>query len=184
MRIRITVARNGREQSPQYTGPHESHPGLSPCPAAMMSHVKPSASAHPAYRCLLPSPMSASTYYPPQTYGNYSQQYPAYAGQPSQYPAQYPSPAAGQTQTPTFPYAPSPVKTSGSPQPESHNAPDLAEVNEAVASRTMQRFVSSELRHAGFDAAAPTALRRLELETVSCPYSTFFSIHATEQVQL
>ena len=60
------------------------------------------------------------------------------------------------------------VKTPGSPTFEPTGAPDLAEVNEDVALRALRRAISSELRHAGFDTAAPSAVHRLELEAVAC----------------
>ena len=70
------------------------------------------------------------------------------------------------------------AKTPGSPPPELHGAPDLAEVNENVASHAMQRLVSSELRHAGFDSALTSAVHRLELETIACQlFASFFSCH-------
>ena len=121
------------------------------------------------------SPMSAQTYYPPQAYNNYNQQYQGYAQHSAQYPPQYQQAAPGQGQPSPYPYTPnlnSPiVKTPGSPPPEPISAPDLAEVTDAVASKALQRLISSELRHAGFDSASHDALRRLEQETVACPSS-------------
>ncbi|EKM59454.1 uncharacterized protein PHACADRAFT_249954 [Phanerochaete carnosa HHB-10118-sp] len=118
--------------------------------------------------------MSAQAYYPPQTYSNYSQQYQGYAQQSTQYPAQYQQAAPGQGQPSPFPYTPSlnspTVKTPGSPPPEPIAAPDLAEVTEDVASKAMQRLISSELQHAGFNSASHAALRRLEQETTACPF--------------
>jgi hypothetical protein len=153
-------------------GPHSPWIGTSGfCATRERMYIRAPTSPRVTFSRL--STMSTSAYYPPQAYGNYPQQYQGYAPQQqsAQYPAQYQQAgtATGQSQYPYSPNANSPViKTSGSPPPEPPSAPDLAEVQDDVASRAMQRLISSELRHAGFDSAIPSALRRLELETVAC----------------
>ena len=68
-------------------------------------------------------------------------------------------------------YAPAQVKPP-SPPPEPHTAPDVPAVSSELASHALERLVSAELSHAGFDSAEPAALRRLELEVIACSFAT------------
>jgi len=45
--------------------------------------------------------------------------------------------------------------------------PDFASVTPQIASQTVQRLISSQLRDAGYEAAQPQALRRLEIEVAA-----------------
>ncbi|GBE79410.1 hypothetical protein SCP_0206080 [Sparassis crispa] len=103
--------------------------------------------------------MSAS-YYPSQAYGSYQASYPAY-------PPQNAYPSAQYVQSPTAAYSTYPTKATTPPLPESHTAPEISAVTPELASHALQRLLSCELRDAGFDAAQPTALQRLELEVVA-----------------
>ncbi|OCH93549.1 hypothetical protein OBBRIDRAFT_790074 [Obba rivulosa] len=99
------------------------------------------------------------SYYPSQTYGSYQTPYGAYPGA-NHYPSQYP-------QVPPGGYPVYQTKPPTPPPPEPHPAPDLPAVTSEVASHTLQRLLSVELRDAGFESAQPDALRRLELEIVA-----------------
>ncbi|KAI0080725.1 hypothetical protein K474DRAFT_1589213 [Panus rudis PR-1116 ss-1] len=105
----------------------------------------------------------SQSYYPTQAYAPYQTSYSAYPNQ-TQYQAQY----AAQTATPAFPpYAiGQPVKPP-SPPPERPTAPEIPAVTSEVASHVLQRLISSELRRAGFEAAQPGAIQRLELDVVA-----------------
>lgn len=104
----------------------------------------------------------SATYYPPsssQSYGSYQAPYPNHPTQ-NQYSAQF---AAQSGQSPYPGYQPS------SPAPEPISAPDIPAVTSEIGSQIIQRLISSELHQAGFDAAQPTAVLRLEQEVVTCP---------------
>lgn len=103
------------------------------------------------------------SYYPPQ-YGTIQPQYPTYPNQ-----TYYPSHSHYTSQGGHNVY-PAQQAVNHLPLPEPHTAPELSAVTDDVASRAMQRFMSSELRSAGFDSVEPSALRRLEHEVVTCPY--------------
>jgi transcription initiation factor TFIID subunit 8 len=49
--------------------------------------------------------------------------------------------------------------------------PDFASVTPQIASQTVQRLISSQLRDAGYEAAQPQALRRLEIEVAACEHA-------------
>lgn len=100
------------------------------------------------------------SYYPPQ-YGTIQPQYPTYPNQ-----TYYPSHSHYTSQGGHNVY-PAQQAVSHLPLPEPHTAPELSAVTDDVASRAMQRFMSSELRSAGFDSVEPSALRRLEHEVVT-----------------
>ncbi|KAI0728795.1 hypothetical protein C8Q72DRAFT_795098 [Fomitopsis betulina] len=105
------------------------------------------------------------SHYPPQAYGVFQPQYPAYDGQ-NHYPSQYPAQGAHVAAYPAYP----PVQARlTSPPPEPHTAPDVPAVNSELASHAIERLASAELSRAGFDSAEPAALRRLELEVAACP---------------
>jgi hypothetical protein len=98
-----------------------------------------------------------STYPQPQAYSQYSTQpFPSvnYASQPQG--AVYPS-----FQVPYGRKDPTSWIDALSPQ-------ELSGVDPETASRVMNRFISAELKHEGFDAAEPAALGRLEAEVVHC----------------
>lgn len=67
-----------------------------------------------------------------------------------------------QSYFPTFPPIQKP-----SPPPELPPPPSEA-VDGAVASQTLQKLISLELRDVGFGSAQPSALQRLEHEVVTC----------------
>jgi transcription initiation factor TFIID subunit 8 len=86
------------------------------------------------------------------------------------------------SQSPTYQF-PSPVQPNlyGYPtiQPESTpvqppaeplSAPDASFVTPRVASQAVKQLVSAQLRVAGFEAAEPAALRRLEDEVIACEF--------------
>ena len=52
---------------------------------------------------------------------------------------------------------------------------ELSAVDPEIASRAMNRAISAELKHEGFDAAEPPALSRLEAEVVHCGSYTFLT---------
>lgn len=108
------------------------------------------------------------SHYPPQAYGVFQPQYPAYNGQ-NHYPSQYPAQGAAVAAYPAYP----PVQAKPpSPPPEPHTAPDVPAVNSELASHALERLVSAELSRAGFDSAETAALQRLELEVAACPSAT------------
>jgi hypothetical protein len=96
---------------------------------------------------------------------------------PSHYPTQF-------TQTPQFPLSQNPYAALGpfqrhsrySPPPElPPPPPDLTSVDPRVASQAIERLILVGLRDAGFTAAQPVALRRLEHEVVTCEAAHFDS---------
>ncbi|KAI0040699.1 hypothetical protein FA95DRAFT_1566187 [Auriscalpium vulgare] len=108
----------------------------------------------------------------PATQSTYPQAYAAayqtpYAHYPPQ--ARYASGNYPPTQSPTasYPlYQPSPA--GGAPRADHEPAPqDLSNVDPAVASRSLDKLISFELKNEGFDAAEPAALRKLEAEVVA-----------------
>ena len=104
-----------------------------------------------------------STYYPPsQPYGSYQGTYPNYPTQ-AQYPAQFAAQSgSGSTSYPGYPPP--------SPAPEPISAPEIPAITSEIASQIIQRLISSELHHAGFDTAQPSTVLRLEQEVVACPF--------------
>ncbi|PCH41369.1 hypothetical protein WOLCODRAFT_100413 [Wolfiporia cocos MD-104 SS10] len=104
------------------------------------------------------------SHYPPQAYGAYQAQYPAYVNQ-SHYPPQYPAP--NQQASVGYPVYPPAQPKSATPPPEPFTAPEITAVNSDVASHALQKLISLELRDAGFDSAQPAALHRLELEVIA-----------------
>ncbi|KAL4241259.1 Transcription initiation factor TFIID subunit 8 [Abortiporus biennis] len=114
------------------------------------------------------------SYYPSQSYGSYQTPYPAYPSQTS-YSAQYPQAQPSQSSVPLYQ---SPVpKTSSSPPPELPAAPDLPAVTPQVASDSIRKLLSAELRHAGFDSAEPYAMHRLEMEVIAFVEKVFKFAH-------
>ncbi|KIY61716.1 hypothetical protein CYLTODRAFT_427391 [Cylindrobasidium torrendii FP15055 ss-10] len=57
-------------------------------------------------------------------------------------------------------------QTAPPPPPPAPPTPPPASVSPAAASKAIQRFISSELKYAGFDSTHPTALETLEKEVV------------------
>jgi len=78
------------------------------------------------------------------------------------YPSHYAHPPAIQQQPVQFHKQPPPVQHKLPPPP-----PDLSSVTPQIASQTIQRLISAQLRDAGYEAAQPQALRRLESEVVA-----------------
>ncbi|CAL1701677.1 unnamed protein product [Somion occarium] len=109
------------------------------------------------------------SHYPSQAYGSYQSPYPNYPPQ-TQYPSQFPGQAAA-------PYNAYPPVKPTSPPPEPITAPDLPAITPDIASRVLQRLISAELRHAGFDTAQPAAVERLELEVVAFVENVFRYAH-------
>ncbi|KAI0269205.1 hypothetical protein BC834DRAFT_865283 [Gloeopeniophorella convolvens] len=102
----------------------------------------------------------------PQAYGQFSTQHFPAAGYASQAPgASYPT-----FQAPFARKDPAAWIDALSPQ-------ELSSVDPEVASKTMQRFISAELKHEGFDAAEPVALSRLEAEVVNFIQDLHRKIH-------
>lgn len=127
-----------------------------------------------------------SAYYPPQQYGSYAQ-YSTFSATP-QYPTQYPSQSQSQSQSPSQPQTPYPLYQTQqfrppSPPPDVPAAPDISEVSPDVASRTLQRVILSELKHAGFESTLPPVLLRLELETAACAWRSLCSCVPSEALQ-
>lgn len=52
---------------------------------------------------------------------------------------------------------------------------ELSAVDPEIASKAMNRSISAELKHEGFDAAEPAVLSRLEAEVVHCGSHIFFT---------
>ncbi len=52
---------------------------------------------------------------------------------------------------------------------------ELSAVDPEIASRAMNRAISAELKHEGFDTAEPAALSRLEAEVVHCGSHIFLT---------
>lgn len=98
------------------------------------------------------------------------------------YPTQYGTAAAPMQQAsfPTLPYFPPyphAQQSRVSPPPDlPPSPPDLTSITPDIASRAIQRLISSELRDAGFESAEPLALHRIEREVVAC------SSHSLDQV--
>ncbi|TFY69450.1 hypothetical protein EVG20_g3164 [Dentipellis fragilis] len=100
-----------------------------------------------------------------QPYGSYQQTYAHY---PSQ--THYPSANYSQVpqQTPSFVYsAAQPPQTPQSSSDDVPPSPDPLNMTPEIASKTLQRFISAQVKDEGFDAAEPNALRQLELEVVA-----------------
>ncbi|KAK7695621.1 hypothetical protein QCA50_000257 [Cerrena zonata] len=112
--------------------------------------------------------MSAAYYPPSQSYETYQGQgtYPNYTPQ-----AQYNNQYAQSGSTSYAGYPPS------SPAPEPISAPDIPAITSEIASRIIQRLISSELHHAGFDAAQPATVLRLEQEVVAFLENIFRFAH-------
>ncbi|RPD74346.1 hypothetical protein L226DRAFT_560599 [Lentinus tigrinus ALCF2SS1-7] len=89
--------------------------------------------------------------YPAANYGYTAAYYPAY-------PAR--SGAAG------YPYDPAGAALTH-PQGGPPTAPEIPGVSAQLASHAIQRLISVEMRDAGFEAAEPGAIRRLELEVAA-----------------
>lgn len=111
-----------------------------------------------------------STGYAAQAYGSpYSPQQQPYAptlATQVQYSAQYPQAQTAYYPTP-YPTANVPVKEQ-SPPTELPAAPELIDVSNEVASRSIKKLLSFELKGAGFESAELQALERLENEVVAC----------------
>ncbi|KAG6918899.1 hypothetical protein DXG01_010554 [Tephrocybe rancida] len=76
---------------------------------------------------------------------------------------------------PSFPHVPQPKQ---SPVPEGPPPPpDLTSITPAVASHSLQRLISTELRDVGFKSAQKDALRRLELDVVAFVEQLFARAH-------
>ncbi|KAI0347490.1 hypothetical protein BDW22DRAFT_1322837 [Trametopsis cervina] len=101
----------------------------------------------------------------PTPFASQQQTYTPSPSTPVQYPVQYP-----QTQS-TYFSAPYPAGNvaikSQSPPPETPSAPDVADVTPDVASRSIQKLISFELKGAGFAAAQSQTVDRLEKEMVT-----------------
>ncbi|TFK43182.1 hypothetical protein BDQ12DRAFT_168052 [Crucibulum laeve] len=112
-------------------------------------------------------------YQPQQQTGNAAVS--SYNPYSNHYPNQYGPPATAPAQTsyfPTFPHAQSMNPPSG----ESSSTPEPS-VTPAVASKSIQRLISAELRHAGFEAAHQPTAQRLELEVVAFMEQLFERAH-------
>ncbi|TFY65109.1 hypothetical protein EVJ58_g2172 [Rhodofomes roseus] len=110
------------------------------------------------------------SHYPPQAYGAFQPQYPAYTGQ-NHYPSQYPTQATPAATYPAYPPKPP------TPPPEPHSAPALPAVTSDLASHALKRLASAELSRAGFDSAESVALQRLELEVIAFVERLYKSAH-------
>jgi hypothetical protein len=107
----------------------------------------------------------------PHPYGSYQGQSQPY--QSSHYPNQYPS-----VSVPTFPLFPQPPSVAklhnrASPDAVAADRPDLTGVSHKVASQSIRRLISGELRDAGFVGAQPGAMSRLEHEVIACWFALF-----------
>lgn len=101
-----------------------------------------------------------------QPYSSYPQPFNQYSTQ--QYPAvNYASQPQGTVYS-TFqvPYG----RKASSSWVDSLPPQDLSCVDPEIASKSMNRFISTELKYEGFDAAEPAALSRLEAEVVNCTF--------------
>ena len=94
--------------------------------------------------------------------------YSAYSGH---YPNQYASTSTVPVSTPYFPTFPHLQQQQPQKPPDVRPPPPEPSVTPAVASRAIQRLVSSELRFAGFDSAPQSVVQRLELEVVAREHS-------------
>ncbi|KAG5654483.1 hypothetical protein H0H81_001982 [Sphagnurus paluster] len=94
--------------------------------------------------------------------------YNPYAHYPSQYtPLPY---------FPPFPHLQPPPQPEPSPELPPP-PPDLTSITPAVASLALRRLLSAQLRDAGFDAAQPAALARLEVDVVAFLQQLFLRAH-------
>ncbi|KAJ7095159.1 hypothetical protein B0H15DRAFT_775423 [Mycena belliarum] len=84
----------------------------------------------------------------------------------SQYAAQNPTYAQGYYPTYHAPLPP-PPKLSPPPPDQPPPPPDLTSITPYVASKAIERLMVSELRDAGFSAAQPEALERLERDVIA-----------------
>ena len=92
--------------------------------------------------------------YPAANYGYTTAYYPAYPARPG---------------APGFAYDPTAAGAAFShPQGGPPTAPEIPGMSAQLASHAMQRLISVEMRDAGFEAAEPGAIRRLELEVAAC----------------
>ncbi|KAI0688555.1 hypothetical protein BC835DRAFT_1443093 [Cytidiella melzeri] len=66
---------------------------------------------------------------------------------------------------------------SQSPPPEQSTAPEVSDMTPGVACRALRRLISFELQGAGFEAAHPLAMQRLETEVVTFLSQIFQHAH-------
>jgi hypothetical protein len=71
-----------------------------------------------------------------------------------------------------FPQPPSVAKLHNRASPDA-DRPDLTGVSHKVASQSIRRLISGELRDAGFVGAQPGAMSRLEREVIACWFALF-----------
>ncbi|KAI0742140.1 hypothetical protein BC629DRAFT_1563979 [Irpex lacteus] len=112
--------------------------------------------------------MSAPGYAAPAyspSYGGQQQPYIPPTAAPVQYPVQY-SPAQQAYYGAPYQSPNVPLK-SQSPPPELPAAPEILDVTPEVASKSIQKLISFELKASGFDASEPQALQRLEAEVTT-----------------
>lgn len=100
--------------------------------------------------------------------------YSAYSGH---YPNQYASTSTVPVSTPYFPTFPHLQQQLPQKPPDVRPPPPEPSVTPAVASRAIQRLVSSELRFAGLDSAHQSVVQRLELEVVALVQRLFQRAH-------
>lgn len=118
-----------------------------------------------------PGPLPTSPTYSTQPYSTYPQTYSQYSTQqfPSvNYSLQPQGALYSAFQVPYGRKDPTSWIDALSPQ-------ELSAVDPEIASRAMNRSISAELRHEGFDAAEPAALSRLEAEVVHCGSHIFLT---------
>lgn len=119
--------------------------------------------------------------YQPQLQRRDTVAYSAYSGH---YPNQYASASTVQVATPYFPTFPHLQQQPPQKVPDVRPPPPEPSVTPAVASRAIQRLVSSELRFAGLDSAHQSAVQRLELEVVAREHTPPTAIPRIHSIQL
>lgn len=124
----------------------------------------------PRVWALLPlrSAMSTAGYAAQPYPASYNTQQQQYVQPPVQYSVQY---SQAQQAYYNAPYPSNVPPKSQSPPPELPAAPEVLDVTPQVASKSLQKLISFELNGAGFEAAEPQALQRLEVEVISCECS-------------
>lgn len=103
------------------------------------------------------------SFYPPPSFTQFQGAYPPF-------PAQF----QGQFSQSSF------QVTSATPPPDPPTALELSAVTSEVASQAIQRLLSLELQHAGFDSSEPYAMEWFEHEVTAC----LRSVHSSDMIIL
>lgn len=100
----------------------------------------------------------------PSSYGAFQSTYSSYGGQSQEPYTPLYSPQVPSTSYAFNDYQQQPPRL---PSPPALDLPDFSSVDAAVASQSLQRLISAQLRLEGFSSCESNAMRRLELEVIT-----------------